>query len=146
METSGTQFFELVVLNSLEWINMGTATMRRLRILNLEERQMDLRDQLRGQVRTELERVAANCLDFATLLRKLGVPVEGGSQPSTQQVNAAYKKALFKFHPDRAVASSQGEPRKQVEAEEKFKLIQRLKDTLTPVANDYTYPTYRSFF
>ncbi|CAM6122757.1 unnamed protein product [Calypogeia fissa] len=111
-----------------------------------EERQMDLRDQLRGQVRTELERVAANCLDFATLLRKLGVPVEGGSQPSTQQVNAAYKKALFKFHPDRAVASSQGEPRKQVEAEEKFKLIQRLKDTLTPVANDYTYPTYRSFF
>jgi len=41
------------------------------------------------------------------------------------QVQAAYKRALFKFHPDRA---SKTDVRAQVEAEEKFKLISRLKD------------------
>ncbi|KOM45827.1 hypothetical protein LR48_Vigan06g113300 [Vigna angularis] len=48
---------------------------------------------------------------------RLGLP------PST--VQAAYKRALFTFHPDRA---SKTDVRAQVEAEEKFKLISRLKD------------------
>lgn len=43
----------------------------------------------------------------------------------TFQVQAAYKRALFTFHPDRA---SKTDVRAQVEAEEKFKLISRLKD------------------
>lgn len=51
-----------------------------------EERNSDIRDQLRGQVRAELERVAVTCKDFATLLRQLGVPVEGGTHPSEKQV------------------------------------------------------------
>lgn len=47
------------------------------------------------------------------------------------QVNAAYKQALLRFHPDRA---SRTDIREQVEAEEKFKLISRLKEQLQPVA------------
>lgn len=41
------------------------------------------------------------------------------------QVHAAYKRALLKFHPDRA---SKTDIREQVEAEEKFKLISRMKE------------------
>lgn len=43
------------------------------------------------------------------------------------QVHAAYKRALLKFHPDRA---SRSDIRQQVEAEEKFKLISRMKERL----------------
>lgn len=96
-----------------------------------DEETMHLKDQLRGQVRAELEQVASQCKDMASLLRHLGIPVEGGDFPLSQQVNAAYKQALLRFHPDRA--SKRG-LRQQVEAEETFKLISRLKDTLLPVA------------
>lgn len=41
------------------------------------------------------------------------------------QVHSAYKRALFRFHPDRA---SRNDIRQQVEAEEKFKLISRMKE------------------
>lgn len=43
------------------------------------------------------------------------------------QVRAAYKRALLSFHPDRASGS---DIRQLVEAEEKFKLISRMKDKL----------------
>lgn len=45
------------------------------------------------------------------------------------QVRAAYKKALLTFHPDRA---SRDDIRQQVEAEEKFKLISRMKEKFFP--------------
>ena len=41
------------------------------------------------------------------------------------QVHAAYKRALLRFHPDQA---SKTDIRQQVEAEEKFKLISRMKE------------------
>ncbi|KAH9329416.1 hypothetical protein KI387_001524, partial [Taxus chinensis] len=50
-----------------------------------EEQTMDLKEQLRDQVRARLEEVASRCKDMASLLRCLGVPVEGGSLPSPQQ-------------------------------------------------------------
>jgi len=96
-----------------------------------DEETTHLKDQLRGKVRAKLEQVASQCKDMASLLRHLGIPVEGGAFPFSQQVNAAYKQALLRFHPDRA---SKGGLRQQVEAEETFKLISRLKDTLLPVA------------
>jgi len=40
-------------------------------------------------------------------------------------VHTAYKRALLRFHPDRA---SKTDIRQQVEAEEKFKLISRMKE------------------
>lgn len=42
------------------------------------------------------------------------------------QVQAAYKRALLKFHPDR-VSSTSTDIRQLVEAEEKFKLISHMK-------------------
>jgi len=38
------------------------------------------------------------------LLRALGVKVEGGAAPTPQQVASAYKRALLRYHPDRAAA------------------------------------------
>lgn len=99
-----------------------------------EERTMDIKEQIRGEIQANLERLALGCRDLASLLRRLQIPVEGGIFPSPQQVNAAYKKALLRFHPDRSSALAQGDPRRQVEAEETFKLISRMKTTLNPVA------------
>ncbi|KAG0562978.1 hypothetical protein KC19_9G186600 [Ceratodon purpureus] len=97
-----------------------------------EERNMGLKDQIRGKVQADLERLASGCRDMATLLRLLHIPVEGGLSPSLQQVNAAYKKALLRYHPDRTSALAQGDPQRQVEAEETFKLITRMKPILKP--------------
>ncbi|BBN00952.1 hypothetical protein MPTK1_2g03350 [Marchantia polymorpha subsp. ruderalis] len=91
------------------------------------EKDMDEREQLRGQVRERLENLASRCSDLASLLRRLGVIVDGGNNPSDQQVNAAFKRALVKFHPDRVLDA---DPRRLVEAEETFKLINRTKKTL----------------
>ncbi|XP_057863403.1 uncharacterized protein LOC131071521 isoform X1 [Cryptomeria japonica] len=101
-----------------------------------EEQTMDQKEQLRDQVRSRLDEIASTCKDMASLLRSLGIPVEGGSLPSSQQVNAAYKKALLRFHPDRASVLNDG-VRHQVEAEETFKMISRMKDTLPPVFTGY---------
>ncbi|OMO72123.1 hypothetical protein COLO4_27818 [Corchorus olitorius] len=59
----------------------------------------------------------------AQRLRKRRKAERGGLCP--QEVHAAYKRALLRFHPDRA---SKTDIRQQVEAEEKFKLIARMKD------------------
>eukprot|EP00249_Psilotum_nudum_P023256 c28806_g1_i1 orf=422-2413(-) len=102
-----------------------------------EEQNLDFKEQVRGRVREELERLAATCIDMATLLRRLGVEVDGGAFPSVQQVNAAYKRALLRFHPDRIMAMAKSDPLCQVEAEETFKLVSRLKNTMQPVTNCY---------
>ncbi|KAI5075486.1 hypothetical protein GOP47_0009562 [Adiantum capillus-veneris] len=99
-----------------------------------EERTHGYKEQVRGRIRSELEGVAASSLDMASLLRNLGVEVDGGVYPSIQQVNAAYKKALLRFHPDRVAALAKTDPFHQVEAEETFKLISKMKTTLQPVA------------
>ncbi|KAL3830594.1 hypothetical protein ACJIZ3_019396 [Penstemon smallii] len=67
---------------------------------------------------------------MASLLHWLGVHMRGWPNPSPQEVQTAYKKALLTFHPDR---TSQSDIRKQVEAEEKFKLINRLKGKFPPL-------------
>jgi ATPase subunit of ABC transporter with duplicated ATPase domains len=100
--------------------------------LQKEERNMGFKNQIRSKVQAELERVASGCRDMATLLRTLQIPVEGGLYPSNQQVSAAYKKALLRFHPDRTSASVKGDPQQQVQAEETFKLITRMKSLLQP--------------
>lgn len=53
------------------------------------------------------------------------------------KVTAAYKKALFRFHPDRAAALAKSDPAHQVEAEEKFKLVSRMKGVLPLVSSSY---------
>ncbi|CAN0896235.1 hypothetical protein LINGRAHAP2_LOCUS18362 [Linum grandiflorum] len=56
---------------------------------------------------------------------------EARQQQLRIQVHAAYKRALLKFHPDRA---SRTDIRQQVESEEKFKLISRMKEKLFPAS------------
>ncbi|GMI90241.1 hypothetical protein HRI_002693400 [Hibiscus trionum] len=90
-----------------------------------DQENMNLREQLRMEVRKELSRLEISCIDMASLLRCLGIPVGGGFYPLSNEIHAAYKRALLRFHPDRA---SKTDIRQQVEAEEKFKLISRMKE------------------
>ncbi|KAG2702545.1 hypothetical protein I3843_06G088600 [Carya illinoinensis] len=90
-----------------------------------DEENMNLKEQIRVEIRKELNRLEMSCIDMASLLRGLGIQVGGGFCPLSQEVHAAYKRAVLKFHPDRA---SKTDIRAQVEAEEKFKLISRMKE------------------
>lgn len=95
-----------------------------------DEENMNLKEVIRAAVRKELNELELTCHDMASLLRGLGVLVGVvGQSPSSNEVRLAYKRALLTFHPDRASGS---DIRKQVEAEEKFKLISRMKDKFLP--------------
>ncbi|KAK1269734.1 hypothetical protein QJS04_geneDACA005284 [Acorus gramineus] len=96
-----------------------------------DEETINLKEKLRMEIRKELALLELKHRDLASVLRGLGINVGGGLFPGPSEVNVAYKKALLKFHPDRA---SRLDLRQQVEAEEKFKLISRLKEKMLPVA------------
>ncbi|XP_016557533.2 uncharacterized protein LOC107857104 isoform X3 [Capsicum annuum] len=85
-----------------------------------------LKEQIRAEVGKELSKLEETCHDMASVLRGLGITVSNGT---SNEVRVAYKKALMKFHPDK---TSQSDIRQQVEAEEKFKLISRMKDKYLP--------------
>ncbi|CAH1412775.1 unnamed protein product [Lactuca virosa] len=90
-----------------------------------DEENMNLKERYRTEVREELQKLEIMCPDMASLLRGLGIQVGEGPCPLSNEVRAAYKRALLSFHPDRASGSDM---RQQVEAEEKFKLISRMKE------------------
>ncbi|XP_076895957.1 uncharacterized protein LOC143548751 [Bidens hawaiensis] len=90
-----------------------------------DEENMNLKEQYRAEVKEELKRLEITCLDMASLLRGLGIQVGNGPVPLSHEVRAAYKRALLSFHPDRTSGSDM---RQQVEAEEKFKIICRMKE------------------
>lgn len=92
-----------------------------------DEEATQLKERIQAEVRRDLEALEMNCRDMASVLRALGIHVKGGFFPTVHEINAAYKQALLRFHPDRA---SRTDIRQQVEAEEKFKLISRLKENL----------------
>ncbi|KAH0671048.1 hypothetical protein KY289_025541 [Solanum tuberosum] len=87
---------------------------------------MNLKEQIRAEVQKELSKLEMTCHDMASVLHGLGITVGNGT---SHEVRIAYKKALLKFHPDRA---SRSDLQQQVEAEEKFKLISRMKDKYLP--------------
>ncbi|XP_071693737.1 uncharacterized protein [Rutidosis leptorrhynchoides] len=93
-----------------------------------DEENMNLKERYRTEVIQELKKLEIMCVDMASLLRGLGIRVGDGLVPSSNEVRAAYKRALLSFHPDRASGSDM---RQQVEAEEKFKLISRMKEKLS---------------
>lgn len=113
---------------SLRISNMEKRQKQRLEEVRASQKQdsanLDLKEQFRSEVIKELKVLETRCFDMASLLRSLGVQVEGGTHPSQQQMHGAYKRAVLKFHPDRTSGSSL---KQQVEAEEKFKLISRMK-------------------
>ncbi|KAL2546272.1 uncharacterized protein Fot_15505 [Forsythia ovata] len=90
-----------------------------------DEENMNLKEVIRTEVRTQLKKLETMCHDMGSLLQSLGIKVASWPHPSPHEVQIAYKRALLTFHPDRAL---QSDIRQQVEAEEKFKLINRLKD------------------
>ncbi|OVA04881.1 DnaJ domain [Macleaya cordata] len=96
-----------------------------------DEESINLKEHIRIEVRNELDKLEMQYSDMASLLRGLGLHVGGGLCPMPNEVHAAYKKALLRFHPDRA---SRTDLRQQVEAEEKFKLISRSKEKLLPAS------------
>ncbi|MCD7445916.1 hypothetical protein HAX54_024616 [Datura stramonium] len=87
---------------------------------------MKLKEPIRAEVQKELSKLEMTCHDIASVLSGLGITVGDGT---SHEVRFAYKKALLKFHPDRA---SRSDIRQQVEAEEKFKLISRMKGKYLP--------------
>ncbi|XP_021867500.2 uncharacterized protein [Spinacia oleracea] len=90
-----------------------------------DEENLNLKEKHRSEIKMELRRTEAICSDMASLLRCLGIHVGGGQYPPPNEVQAAYKRACLKFHPDRMSTTCL---RQQVEAEEKFKLISNMKD------------------
>ncbi|KAL0446975.1 UNVERIFIED_CONTAM: hypothetical protein Slati_1825400 [Sesamum latifolium] len=101
-----------------------------MRLLDMERRQKQRVEEIRiTQRRKELKQLEIACHSMASLLHLLGIRVGGWPHPLPQEVQAAYKRALLTFHPDRA---SRSDIRQQVEAEEKFKLINRLKEKFSP--------------
>ncbi|KAL1218500.1 hypothetical protein V5N11_001668 [Cardamine amara subsp. amara] len=96
-----------------------------------DEESMNMKEKARVEITKSLKRLELTCVNMASLLRSLGIHVAGGTSPLPQEVHAAYKRAVLKFHPDRA---SGGDIKQQVEAEEKFKLIARMKDKFSSVS------------
>ncbi|KAL3824003.1 hypothetical protein ACJIZ3_020032 [Penstemon smallii] len=94
-----------------------------------DEENMNMKEVIRAEVRKDLKKLEVSCRNMASLLHCLGILVGGWPNPLPQEVQIAYKKALLTFHPDRA---SRSDIRQQVEAEEKFKLINRLKEIFKP--------------
>ncbi|KAK1350198.1 hypothetical protein POM88_054721 [Heracleum sosnowskyi] len=86
-----------------------------------DEDNLNLKEKLRAKVKSDLSRLESTCRDMASVLRGLGIQVNGGAN----EVRVAIKRALLSFHPDRA---PQSDIHQQVEAEEKFKLINRMKE------------------
>ncbi|WOH07799.1 hypothetical protein DCAR_0727233 [Daucus carota subsp. sativus] len=82
---------------------------------------LNLKEELRAKVKSDLSKLELTCRDMASVLSGLGIQVKGGAN----EVRVATKRALLSFHPDRAF---QSDIRQQVEAEEKFKLINRMKE------------------
>ncbi|XP_078178266.1 uncharacterized protein LOC144572536 [Carex rostrata] len=93
------------------------------------EEMVNLKEKIRAEVRKELEVMERRYGTMASILRALGVTVEGGPCPLSHQVNAAYKQAIRRFHPDRFSTSDIHE---QVKAEETFKFVSRLKEKRLP--------------
>ncbi|EOA34056.1 hypothetical protein CARUB_v10021556mg [Capsella rubella] len=90
-----------------------------------DEESMNMREKVRAEINKSLKQLELGSFNMTSLLRGLGIHVGGGISPLPDEVHAAYKRAVLKFHPDRA---SRGDIKQQVEAEEKFKLIARMKD------------------
>ncbi|XP_076918227.1 uncharacterized protein LOC143578576 [Bidens hawaiensis] len=89
-----------------------------------DEENMNMKEMYRFEVQQDLKKLEMTCHDMASLLRGLGILVNS-PYATSDEVHAAYKRALLRFHPDRACSGS--DMRQQVEAEEKFKLISRMK-------------------
>ncbi|PWA42169.1 dnaJ domain-containing protein [Artemisia annua] len=91
-----------------------------------KEENINLKEQYRIEVIQRLTKLEKRTYNLRTLLFGLGMNIG----PSDAEIKKGYKEALLKFHPDRA---PKDDMRKKVEAEETFKLIQRMKERKEPI-------------
>ncbi|KAK9051233.1 hypothetical protein SSX86_027859 [Deinandra increscens subsp. villosa] len=94
-----------------------------------DEENMNKKEMYRIEVQQDLKKLEMKCHDMASLLCGLGIFINSPFATS-DQVHTAYKRALLSFHPDRAAGCNM---RQQVEAEEKFKLISRMKEKVNNI-------------
>lgn len=76
--------------------------------------------ELRQKAQSNLMEKVKGCEDIESVLLALGMEVPGGKFANNAQLVAAYRKALYKFHPDR---THHLDLYTKVEAEEKFKIL-----------------------
>lgn len=62
-----------------------------------DEENMNLKERLRAEVRKELHKLEVTCSDMASLLRGLGILVNGGLHPLSQEVSTLSFSVL---HPE----------------------------------------------
>ncbi|XP_045797040.1 uncharacterized protein LOC123891242 [Trifolium pratense] len=93
---------------------------KRKRAENQDKELMNMKEKLRNEIKKKLDQLERQCTDMTSLLRGLGINVGESLRPSPNEVQAAYRRAMLKFHPDRA---SKADISKQIEAEETSKLI-----------------------
>ena len=55
-------------------------------LFSKEEQTSGYKELVRGRIQNELDHLATTCRDMATLLFRLGIPVDGGNFPTSQQV------------------------------------------------------------
>lgn len=59
-----------------------------------DEENINLKEQLRGEIRKEINRLELTCIDMASLLRGLGIQVGGGFHPMSQDVSQSINLML----------------------------------------------------
>ncbi|PWA65575.1 ulp1 protease family, C-terminal catalytic domain-containing protein [Artemisia annua] len=91
----------------------------------IKEECINLKEQYRIEVRDRLTRLERRSFNFRSFLANVGLHIA----EADYEIKSAYKKAAKIFHPDRA---PKDDLYKQVEAEETFKVIQRMKDEKDP--------------
>ena len=61
---------------------------------------------MQASIRTELHARLRGAATLPAIFAALRIDVEGGRSASAQQLNAAYKRAMLRFHPDRQAQAS----------------------------------------
>ncbi|PWA50240.1 dnaJ domain-containing protein [Artemisia annua] len=90
-----------------------------------QEEYINLKEQYRIEVIQRLRKIEKRSFDFRSFLAEVGMYIA----PDDFEIKKAYKQALLTFHPDRV---PKDDLHKQVEAEEIFKIIQRMKERKEP--------------
>ncbi|PWA36657.1 dnaJ domain-containing protein [Artemisia annua] len=90
-----------------------------------QEEYINLKEQYRIEVIQRLTKIEKRSFDLRSFLAEVGMYIA----PNDFEIKKAYKQALLTFHPDRA---PKDDLHKQVEGEETFKIIQRMKERKEP--------------
>ena len=60
-----------------------------------DQENIDMKEQLRGEIRKEINKLEMTCIDMASLLRGLGILVRGGSNPMSHDVSDAFMRSTY---------------------------------------------------